>query len=66
MSAAPKLPVLLRSEQVAAWLGCSTKEVRNKVHRGVFPPDAIIKLGTKLMFDEARLREWVEAGRGGR
>ncbi|HEX5661448.1 MAG TPA: helix-turn-helix domain-containing protein [Polyangiales bacterium] len=64
MSAATKLPVLMKPTQVAEWLGCSRKEIYNKVSRGVFPPEAIVKLGTQLMFDEARLRQWVEANRG--
>jgi excisionase family DNA binding protein len=53
------LPVLLRPDEVAVWLGVTRKSIYNMIARGVLPSATMLKIGGSLRFDEARLREWI-------
>jgi excisionase family DNA binding protein len=53
------LPVLRTPEEVASWLGVSRKALYIMVDRGQIPAVAVIRIGVRLRFDEARLKEWI-------
>lgn len=53
------LPVLRTPEQVAEWLGITRKALYIMVDRGQIPAIAVIRIGTRLRFDEARLKDWI-------
>lgn len=58
------LAELMTPEEVAAWLGITRRAVYDMVHRGEFPAESIVRIGTRLRFDAACLRSWLAEKRG--
>jgi excisionase family DNA binding protein len=57
----PKLPELLTTEEVAAWLRTSVQAVYNMRLRGELPQ--AVRRGKRLLFDRADLVRWMDAKR---
>ncbi len=53
------LPVLRTPDEVAGWLGITRKSLYNMVDRGQIPGSAIVRIGTRIRFDESRLKDWI-------
>lgn len=53
------LPVLRTPDEVAGWLGITRKSLYNMIDRGQIPLASIVRIGTRIRFDEARLKDWI-------
>ena len=55
-----ELPALATKKQVAAWCGCSTRQIEKQVDAGKFPAPPV-RLGTHPRWTRSSLLNWLEA-----
>ena len=53
-----ELPALATKKQVAAWCGCSTRQIEKQADAGKFP--APIRLGTHPRWRRSDLLQWLD------